>query len=492
MVGFLTSIVAVLLFAGVLWKTAILSTARGVITTSMAGISTMLDSELDDDAKEQAVRSAAFALFGRIWQFSWRFALSLTAAALPLFAADLAGLVEAQATLGLMMRLDYILGVSVAAVALGWLIARLKKRRAGADDLAAANAESSYDTGDRFVHMLAFASPGLQRAAGTLDDRLFRGQLNDALGAAPIFITSLARGGTTALLNAFHPMPQIATHEYRDMPFITAPMLWSKFSSSRKVVRRERAHGDGLEIDLDSPEAFDEVFWRLYWPEKYGETSIALWQKEDGKPEARDVMLRHFCKIVMLRRKTEVEAGGRPRYMSKNNANIARLRFMKTMFPDCEIVVPLRRPAAHAASLLRQHCNFTEQQRHDEFIRRYMRDIGHLEFGLLHRPIAFEGFAPGKLKPETADYWLQYWITAFQEVRAKGQYCHIVTQDSLRAEPGAVMQALCARLDLAPQGHSFVDYFRSEPDLQPGSLFSADLLAQADALYEDLASGAVG
>jgi hypothetical protein len=110
--------------------------------------------------------------------------------------------------------------------------------------------------------MLAFSSPTLLKLGAKIDDAIFKLLNPESENQAPIFITSLARGGTTALLNAFSDLPFITTHTYRDMPFITAPYLWNRVSKSfrRKVKRAERAHGDGLEIDLDSPEAFDEVY----------------------------------------------------------------------------------------------------------------------------------------------------------------------------------------------------------------------------------------
>lgn len=491
MTAFIISIIAVSLFAAVLYKTAVLLPARALLATSMAGISTILDSELDDDCKERAVRIAALSLFQRTWQIFWRLALSVVAAAAPLFIADFTGIVSFDVTLGLMLRFEYILFISLSAIAIGALIAWWTNQNSDKTVYAALGVAHAYNMGDRLVHMLAFASPKFQRASCALDDCLFSRAIALAPENPPIFITSLARGGTTALLNAFHQTPQIAVHEYRDMPFVTSPMLWSMLSSSRKVARRKRAHGDGIEIDIDSPEAFEEVLWRLYWPEKYMQKSISIWQQEDEKGQAREVLLRHFRKIILLRHHTRAKVDERARYMSKNNANIGRLRLLKTMFPACEVIVPLRRPGAHAASLLRQHQNFTDQQSRDEFIRRYMRDIGHFEFGLLHRPIAFEAFMPGTLGPETGDYWLLYWIAAFEEVRDKGQYCHIVTQDSLRAEPRAVMTVLCKRLGLATGNISFENFFRSGFDVCPNNLFSPELLRQADSLYDSLACRAV-
>ena len=50
-----------------------------------------------------------------------------------------------------------------------------------------------------------------------------------------IFITGLARSGTTILLNALHKSNIFASLSYADMPFVLAPNLWSKISFKRKI-----------------------------------------------------------------------------------------------------------------------------------------------------------------------------------------------------------------------------------------------------------------
>ena len=73
-----------------------------------------------------------------------------------------------------------------------------------------------------------------------------------------IFITGLARSGTTILLNALYKSNIFASLSYADMPFILAPNLWSKISlSKRDSALKERAHGDGIKVSKESPEAFD-------------------------------------------------------------------------------------------------------------------------------------------------------------------------------------------------------------------------------------------
>ena len=50
-----------------------------------------------------------------------------------------------------------------------------------------------------------------------------------------VFITGLARSGTTILLNALYKSNIFASLSYADMPFVLAPNLWSKISFNKKI-----------------------------------------------------------------------------------------------------------------------------------------------------------------------------------------------------------------------------------------------------------------
>ena len=470
-------------FAAVLLRTRALAVLRELTEATAEGVSAMLDSALEDDDKERAIRAASLRLLRGAWRVGWRLAAALAAVAAPVLLADRLGLASDSASLAVLMRVDFILAVSAVAILLSWLWQRRNRSEAGkiVDS-------SAYSAGDRILHALAFSGPGTLRSLARADDALHARRIAAIQPAPPIFVTSLARAGTTALLNAMHDLPGVATHRYRDMPFITAPLLWSRLAGSRgSAPLRERAHGDGLTIGLDSPEAFDEVLWRMLWPDHYAGRHIRPWEASDGGDAARGLLERHFRKIILLRRGARDGVS----YLSKNNANIARLPLLPQLFPGCRIVVPLRRPAAHAASLHRQHRNFTQLHRQDSFTRRYMNDIGHLEFGGLQKPIGFDPDFAGTLSPEEPDYWLAYWLSVFQAVEARAEGVILVTQDALRAAPARTMAALLDRLDLSADGQDFGTAFRPGADAQPKSLFTAGLLAEAEALYESLAARAL-
>lgn len=475
----LVSLLAVVGFGLGLWLTGVAGAAQKAMQGTMAGISAMLDADLDDDAKEVQVRRAGIGLIVAAFRIFLSFALALAAAALPIFGADLLGLASSDDVLALMLRLDYIVIVSLVAIVIAEGIRRLRKP--GTPQEASQN---QYSTGDQSVHIFAFSSPSVLKGASWLEDR-FVAAPDLKVSDRPIFITSLARGGTTAFLNAMYTIPDIATHLYRDMPFLTSPMLWNRLAGGqkRKVERHERAHGDGLEIDLDTPEAFEEVIWKMYWPEKY-HSGIDLWRSpEDRNPDAERFLRRHMAKIVQARR-----GQGRPtasRYCSKNNANIGRIPYLRAAFPEGKIVIVVRRPESHAASLLRQHRNFLKQHQEDTFVQRYMRDIGHFEFGLLHKPILFPGFSASAYDPMSEDYWLNYWIKAFSHVLDHQEDCVFVLQDDLRTDPEKTMQRICIETGVDPKGSQFEGFFHSRPDLTD-TTGSKELLEEAREIYQKL------
>ena len=482
------SLLALIAFVLSLWLTRVVTAARKSVGAAMVGLGAMLDPDLDDDAKEKALRRSGLALMLSALNIAWRFAAALAAAAAPIALADVLGLVASHTVLALMLRVDYIVIVSVIAIAIGELVRRRMPARAPAPPTG----HSHYSEADRVFHMVAFASPAVLRAASWCEDRLGARAQSDP-EQPPIFVTSLARAGTTALLNALHDVPGIATHIYRDMPFVTAPVLWDRMAggAKRKVSRRPRVHGDGLEIDLDSPEAFEEVLWRMYWPSKYAGRRIALWGSEDADGEAERFFRLHMSKIIRARSGQAPVADGPMRYCSKNNANIARLAYLPQAFPGCRIVVQVRRPESHAASLFRQHRNFSQIQAEDDFVKRYMRDIGHFEFGLIHKPIAFAGFEQDRYTPDSPDYWLYYWIHAFREVLSHPGEHIIVAQADLREHPQEMMQALCGRLGLETGGRDFAPYFRSMPNPTARQLFSPRLYDEAAAVYAGLSARAL-
>jgi hypothetical protein len=350
----------------------------------------------------------------------------------------------------------------------------------------------NYSFLDRLVHKLAFGLPLIQRTAEDIESATLGAVYDGATAAQPIFITSLPRAGTTMFLEILHRWPHLATHLYRDMPFVMAPVIWSRVSGifHKRSELRERAHRDGLQVGYDSPEAFEEIIWNTLWPEKYGETRIELWEENDSKADASEFFLRHMKKIIAIRCPDRILEG---RYISKNNANIARLDLIPCMFPDASILVPVRHPFEHAASLLRQHENFRELHQKDSFSRRYMADLGHYEFGELHKPIAFPGLDAliSNLDTLTIDYWLAYWIAAFDYIYARRDSVIVVSYEDICRDGERGLRKVLKRLGIDNGGvlQSAAQILRAPSQLRYTDFeINPDLGKRAEVLYESLLS----
>ncbi len=233
---------------------------------------------------------------------------------------------------------------------------------------------------------------------------------NDQFDDHHIFVTGLARSGTTVLLNAIYQSNQFASLTYDDMPFILAPNFWAKISS-RKGYRRlqERAHGDGIKISTNSPEAFEEVFWKTF--------SSDLINREE--------LLIKFISLILKK-------NNKTRYLSKNNQNIRRLDVISNAFPHSKILVPFRDPLQQAFSLFSQHIKFVKKQNEDNFARDYMKWIGHSEFGLNYKMIHSSNL---KYPNENEfNHWIEQWYLTYNSILDyKGIY--LISHQALCSNP---------------------------------------------------------
>ena len=277
---------------------------------------------------------------------------------------------------------------------------------------------------------------------------MFKKTLEDLALGAPVFITGLPRAGTTILLEMLAAMQPFASHTYREMPFVLCPMIWSRLSRpfQKSGEARERAHGDGIQISPDSPEAFEEIVWMQFWRRHYRADAIATWDRCDDA-EFVEFFESHRRKIVALRRATKPAA---IRYVSKNNVNLARIPAIWGAVPSAIVVVPFREPLQHAGSLLKQHRNFSELHVRDSFARRYMEGIGHFDFGTNLKPIDFDGWLAGASTrdPQSLQFWLEYWLATYRHVLRHVDQKRLVLTCDEALTPDADVTRLAEALEL--------------------------------------------
>jgi len=292
-----------------------------------------------------------------------------------------------------------------------------------------------------------------------------------------VFVSGLARAGTTVLMRSLYETDQFGSLTYADMPFVLAPSLWSRLRGQvQKGELHERAHGDGVMVDNESPEALDEVFWRAFARDDY--VAVDCLKPHSISPELQSKFNDYVAAILRHTHKN--------RYLSKNNNNLLRIEGICEAFPNSLILVPFRSPVQHALSLLRQHRQFSERQTSDRFTRHYMGWLGHYEFGLDHRRMVFGSVPLQYQDPSELNYWLEIWLDAYlfvlDHAKANPEQIVPVGYELLCEETEIIWPRLCSRLNLE---NGLLPEFRvsasHSPDIVDGSL-----LEKAESLYQSL------
>lgn len=307
-----------------------------------------------------------------------------------------------------------------------------------------------YSAAERVLHRLALGSRSIAEISFDLDTVLSSRDERDKDGRH-VFVSGLARAGTTIIMRRLHETGRFRSLTYRDMPFVLCPNLWKRIStpSRKKTEAVERAHGDRLKVDVDSPEALDEVFWRVFIGPDYIKDDHLCAHAVDS--EHIDKFRRYVSCIL----ESQNPADRKARYLSKNNNNVLRLNAIHAAFPGAIIVIPFRDPVQHANSLLEQHLRFSRLQSEDKFTRSYMSWLAHHEFGLEHKPFWFDRDRPFKASRHPAssiNYWLELWLGAYAWLLANRPDTSIlVSYEDLCADP-AVWNRMLKRLDLQTDG----------------------------------------
>jgi len=376
------------------------------ILNSFQSLETICSKSLKESEKEKALQKNFFKLVGYFFLLLTTSILCLVASYLFIFSFEIFQLTTRGAVFTILSNLVFLIITTVVVILFYWIWLSMPSRKPEAST-------NNYTPMEQFIHEVAFTTWSAQSFLAGYEDRWFRSKIENIEISKPIFITALPRAGTTLLLELLSKSPELATHTYRDMPFVNIPLIWTKYSKyfKKDSETRERAHGDGMMINEDSPEALEEVLWKTYWAKKYTKDIITPF-KPKPKKGFEEFFQSHMKKIIAMRHPESTE---QVRYISKNNLNIARLDLLTTVSPDALIIIPFRHPIDHAQSLLRQHLNFTKQHEEDSFSELYMNEIGHFDFGKNLKPINFNNWCDNftEKNPAKLNFWIEYWINAY-------------------------------------------------------------------------------
>jgi hypothetical protein len=354
--------------------------------------------------------------------------------------------------------------------------------------------KDDYSLVDRMLHRMAFAHPVIQRALGEIESDIFAEKYKNISTSRPVFVTGLPRAGTTILLELLYATGEFATFTYRQMPFILAPIFWSEVTRNfqKKGEMRERAHGDGLEVSFDSPEAFEEIAWLAYLREKYvTDKNLRPLNPADLTSEFREA----FPKLIRKLAAAQSSGGNHSRYLSKNNANISRISALRSIFPDGEIFVCFRKPTTHVLSLMAQHQRFMSMHDDDPFARDYMKWIGHYDFGANFRPIDFADRGVNSAGADAANFWLQYWIDAYSFAEKCASEVKFACYEKLLESSSAALEKIGVAANLQNiSGFTGLAGRIRNPTTGNKDLDGAspDLLREANELYGRLAALSFG
>ncbi|MEM9272282.1 MAG: sulfotransferase [Cyanobacteria bacterium P01_F01_bin.143] len=428
MIEWITSGLLVVAFVGLMKTLRLSNRGNEIIEVAIDSLETLSSSQLDDKGKESELQKNSLKLFGLFFKLIFGLAVALVLPLGLLWLADRMQLISLDAVFKLTISPLFLI-VSTLCIIL-WLVIQYRKNSATKDQ------NNSYSSLDQALHRMSFKTYGTQVSLANIEDKIFSAKLSQFSVNKPVFITGLPRAGTTLLLECLADIPEFATHCYRDMPFVLIPCLWNKYSRifQRKVELQERAHGDGMQINPDSPEALEEVIWSSFWQRHYQADRIIPWDFEQN-PEFDDFFNSHMSKVMLLRRP---KLASLTRYISKNNANIARTATLRKLFPDSVIVIPFRHPLEHATSLLKQHLNFLSIHETDTFAKEYMKAIGHYDFGHNLCPIDFDNWLDRRITKDAQSlaFWLEYWVASYKHLLGrKSDGLNFFNYDSLCQEP---------------------------------------------------------
>jgi len=271
--------------------------------------------------------------------------------------------------------------------------------------------KNSYTFLQRILHKISLENGIFLEASFLLEKEIQKYSLKEAPEIRKVFISGLARSGTTSILNNLVNEGSFFSLGYKNLPFIMMPSLSKKiYSPNINKTFKERAHGDSILVNEESPEAIDEVFWKMILENSF------ICKNKMNFHKLNEKVIHEYVNFISLHLKAN--QNNQTIYCTKNNNNILRLSSLENYFPNDTFIITFRDPIQHVLSLRKQHLKFVEKQKKDSFILSYFNSLGHHEFGLGLKPfylgddLIFSRISNGDSK--TADYWLYVWLNYYK------------------------------------------------------------------------------
>jgi hypothetical protein len=224
------------------------------------------------------------------------------------------------------------------------------------------------------------AFKGVYKSLGDVESWLLKDELDPINIHSPIYISSLARSGTTIITELLSQLDHVCSHTYGDFPGVFTP-YWNNWLRQKKSFlhesKSERAHLDRILINNNSPDAFEEILWIYFFSQLHKNTTSGIKFSENKK------FVSYYCQHI----KKHLLVKNKSRYIAKANYNINRIDEILKIFPDAKFIVPIRHPVNHIASLMKQHKIYLEAAKNNPKIDTQLAASGHFEFGNLREVI---------------------------------------------------------------------------------------------------------
>jgi hypothetical protein len=211
---------------------------------------------------------------------------------------------------------------------------------------------------------------------GALESRLLKGRLATQSIEHPVYITGMARTGTTITLEMMSQHRDVATHRYRDMAQPYLPFAWNWLFDRLPLpaeTPQERVCQDRILVTRDSPEAVEESIWMRFFPDLHDEARTAVLDSATRNDAFEAYYRATIAKLLLVRKRT--------RYVTKADDAVTRLAYLVRLFPGARFIVMVREPAAHFASWIKMHELYVRMQQQDRRWFDLIRLIGHHAFG---------------------------------------------------------------------------------------------------------------
>jgi len=349
---------------------------------------------------------------------------------------------------------------------------------------------------DRFCGMI-HDSPDFWIKMGDFESEFLRDEIDALKIEKPLYVSGLARSGSTILLEILSRYSGVVSHCYKDFPPVFTPYWWNWFLKGavcKKQVSEERAHKDRIYVTPDSPEAVEEVLWMAFFQHIHDITVNNVLDSDTCHAHFEKFYTDHVRKLLLVRKGN--------RYLAKANYNITRLEYLLKLFPDARFVIPVRDPVDQIKSLIKQHGIFIKGQKEDPRAITYLKRIGHFEFGQDFRPIN-TGHTQQNLeikdllnRKEHIAGWAKYWNQVYgyiarrlMENESLGRASMVIRYESLCSSPANTIHRMQKHCGLAENKEIIFEY---EKKIKPPEYYQMVFSQEEDALIRKETREALG